>query len=131
MRETVLVFSERYCVRLALLSEKLIIPSESHMANRPFQPGFALLLSNPHHSLFCQCYSSLLVQSTQNVQNPLYSLCGQVSRASLPHTTKIPEDPTLEHCGYGEREVCYQLCCLEVNRPKETKWEQVFVAPLI
>ena len=42
------VFSERHCDRLTFLSEKLLTPSEGHVASKSFQPGFALIPPNPH-----------------------------------------------------------------------------------
>lgn len=76
-------------------SEKLMIPSESCVAPRPFWPGFALI-SNPHS--FPVRSSSFFPFGPKHTWcvGPLCKLCCQVSHASLSCNTKIPSYPTCE-----------------------------------
>ena len=100
------------------------------MVNRPFQPGFALIPSNPPCSRIVNAV--LPFQSkAQRMWRTLCTVC--VARYSMPRCP-VPLRyliiPTLECCGYREREVCYKRCCFDMHEPEERKQEQGFVAPL-
>lgn len=122
MRNT--VFSERYCDHFTLLSETLIIPSESHMASRPFQPGFALIPSNPHSIPVLLLFFTFGPKHTECVE-PCVQFVFSGIPYSLPCTTKIPNHPTLEILGLREKKERYKLCYFDMQKLNRERGSEV------
>lgn len=62
------------------------------------------------------------------MKNPLYSLCCQVSHASLPCAIKIPDYTILEVLWLRKKSEGYKLCCADMHQLKERKGEQGLMA---
>lgn len=96
MRET--VFSERYYDYLTFLSEKLLTPSEGHVASKPFQPGFALIPSNPHSipvlSMFFFPFGPKHIECVE----PLEQFVSLVFHAHCPLPLRYPIIPHPRDC---------------------------------
>lgn len=107
MRQT--VFSERYWDCLTFLSEKLLTHSEGHVASKPFQPGFALIPSNPHSipvlSMFFFPFGAKHIECVEPSEQ-------FVAPCSLPFAIKIHNHPTLKILCLGKKRECYSCAIL-------------------
>lgn len=110
MRET--VFSERYYDYLTFLSEKLLTPSESHVASKPFQPGFALIPSNPHSIPVLSMFFFPFWSKAHRMCRTLGTVCVSGVPCSLPFAIKIPNHPTPKRLWLRKKRDCYNWAIL-------------------